>query len=85
MKLTAAIKKAEKVTGKKVQFDTFQYSVNFGNNTISWITNNGFDGEKTITCIKTVSGTDETDTMIDYFDGVYHDNLTRALKFVGAL
>ena len=84
MKVTAAIKKAKKATNvepvKKGQFYYFTY----GSEVLSFAINGRDEEGSNITCIKTARVGDEDNAMIDYFSGIYHDNLSQALKFIGA-
>ncbi len=84
MKLTSAIKKAEKATGSKAKTAGQFYYFKYGNYTLSFAINGRYREDVGIICIKTVHGEDESDSMTDYFDGIFHDNLTKALKFIGA-
>ena len=85
MKLATAIKKATKATGSEPTVKGQFYYFTFENSTISFAINGRMSENATVTNFKTVTGKDETNTMIDYFDGTFHNNLTQALKFIGAL
>jgi len=85
MKLTLAIKKAEKVTGAKAIVNGQFYSFIFGEEVLSFAVNGRLDENSTITCIKTRRNWDMDDSMTDYSAGCFHDNLTQALKFIKAI
>jgi len=81
MKLQTAIKKATKATGSQPNKNGIFYSFEF-NNKILEFSKNGREEE--ITCISTRSKGDNADSMTDYFPNIWHNNLTQALKFIGA-
>jgi len=85
MKLANAIKKLEK-QGFKVTIN--ENNKNFhlakkpnSNQVIEFVQNGGSDE---IVCIRTKRENERDDSMTDYFPGTWHDNITQAIKFVGA-
>jgi hypothetical protein len=83
MKVTSAIKKAEKATGVKAEKVGQFYYFTVGSQELSFAVNGREDENSNITCIKTNRVGQKDDAMTDYFCGTYHDNLTKALKFIG--
>ena len=79
MTIQAAIKKIEKALNVKVEQNGDSFRAIFGNQTIQFY-KNGRTEE--ITCIRTWRGKDESDAMTDYTHGVFHDNITKAIKFI---
>ena len=83
MTLTNAIKKVEKATGCKMQIEYGQtYSVSFNGQKLRFSKNGR---SEYITCIHTARIGQEACTLTDYFPGVYHNNITQALKSIGAI
>lgn len=84
MKLTNAIKKLTnqgfKVVNNKNNAQFYSASKPESNEVIEFA-KNGHSEE--ITCIRTKRVTEEDDTMTDYFCGIWHDNLSQAIRFVG--
>jgi hypothetical protein len=81
MTITNAIKKIEKATGVRVEKTNHRYQAIFNNQVISFAQNGRYEE---ITNIETrILGMDD-DIMTDYFCGTFHDNITQALKFIGA-
>ena len=86
MTLKSAIKKAEKLSGQKVQKnENNEYWVSYKGERVSFHINGRLDenGEGTITGIYTCKR-ERTfqDQMEEYFPGTFHDNLTQAFKFI---
>lgn len=75
--LTSVNNKAAKIS--TVKHDGFRYSIELNGYTLSWA-KNGRSEEATNFYTKRVSEKDEAGS--DYFAGVFHDNFTRALKFL---
>lgn len=85
MELQTAIKKAEKVSGTKINKDTHgQYSVAYKGYTLSFFVNGRLDenGKGEITCIYTIRDGMKDNFQEDYHAGTYHDNLTQGFKFI---
>jgi len=83
MNVAAAIKKGNKITGTEVQknSDNQHYWIYKGQ-CVSFFANGHFSLESEIVCIHTRRVGDKADSMTDYFPGTFHDNLTKAFRFV---
>jgi hypothetical protein len=79
MTIQAAIKKIEKSLNVKVEQNRNAFQAIFGNQTIQFYKNGS---SEEITCIRTWRGEDKSDSMTDYTHGVFHDNITRAIRYV---
>lgn len=79
MKVSAAIKKVSKALNvepiKKGQFYRFEY----GKDCLEFAQNGTYDE---VTCISTCRIGNESDSMTDYFPQIWHDNITKAIKFI---
>lgn len=79
------IKKAEKLTGNKVQVNPSngKHFVKFNDYTISWFANGRLTPDAEAICFYTANRPRTEDDMnSDYFPGTFHDNLTQAFKFI---
>ena len=74
-----AIAKIEKNLKVKVQKDGQLYSAIYKNEVLSFY-QNGRSNE--ITCINTARVGDVSDSMTDYHAGVFHDNISQAIRFI---
>ena len=81
MKLENAIRKAKKATESEPIINHRHYRFEFKGKYVEFSRNGGTDE---ITCICTARIGQESDSMTDYFPQVFHDNLTQALRFIGA-
>ena len=81
MTVSNAVKKVTKKTNVNPIVKGNEYSFIFKNNVLSFFQNGR---EDQITCINTRRVGDESNAMIDYHAGIFHDNITQALKFIGA-
>ena len=81
MTISNAIAKVYKRTKTNPTINGQEYSFIFGNEVLSFFKNGRSDE---ITCINTRRVGDESNPMIDYHAGTFHDNISRALKFIGA-
>jgi hypothetical protein len=82
MKLQSAINKAAKAAKSEPTKNGMFYTFEFNNQLLQFSKNGRYEE---ITCISTRKKGQEDDVMTDYFCGTYHDNLSKALKFIGAL
>jgi hypothetical protein len=81
MTISNAIAKISKKTNSNPTVKGQEYSFTFGRYILSFYQNGRYDE---ITCINTRRIGDESNSMVDYHAGTYHDNITRALKYIGA-
>ena len=81
MKLQNAIRRAKKATGSEPIINHGFHRFEFNGEYVEFSRNGGTDE---ITCICTASIGQESDSMTDYFPQVFHDNLTQALRSIGA-
>lgn len=80
-----AIKKAEKITGQKSQ-STNPYSYNYKGFVIEFYKNgHGPENEVEAVCFYTRRENEKDDIMTDYFAGIFHDNLSQAIKFIDSI
>lgn len=80
--LTNAIKKANKITGSQPKKDGQFFSCLYKGYEVSFAQNGNMDD---VTCIYTKKATAKDDITTDYFAGTFHDNITKAFKFVDYL
>lgn len=79
MTLTNAIAKAKKELGSEPVKDGQFYNFSYGPYTLSFA-QNGRSDEATNFYTKKTAVKDDITT--DYFSGTFHDNLTKAIKFI---
>ena len=79
MTITNAIKKVEKHTGVKVQNNGHEYYIVKNGEELSFIQNGCSDSA---ICFRTRSVNDKDDFMTDYCAGVFHDNVTKAIRSI---
>lgn len=82
MKLTAAIKKAQKITGQEPIKNGQFYFFSYKGHSISFAVNGRLSPDADATNYKTSRNGQEDDVMTDYFCGTFHDNLSQAFKFI---
>ncbi len=83
MTLENTIKKAEKISGEKIQFNGCQFWVNYKGHIVSFHANGRIEPGCESTCFYTSNrARTYEDHMTDYFPGTFHDNITQAFKFV---
>lgn len=82
MKLTNAIKKAEKLSGNKAVKNGHYYFVNYKNHSIQFCANGREEEGVEATGFYTKKNGTEDDLMTDYFAGTFHDNITKCFKFI---
>lgn len=82
MELTTAIKKAEKLSGKKVTVNGQQHTVIYKGYVVGFSANGRIESGVSATCYHTKRVGEMSDSMTDYFPGTFHDNITQAFHFV---
>jgi hypothetical protein len=86
MEIFKTIKKAEKLSGKKIQKNSVnQFFVDYKNYTISFFCNGRLEAGAESTCFYTKKHGTHDDMTTDYFAGTFHENITQAFKFVDIL
>lgn len=82
MKLSKTIKKAEKLSGSKIQISDDLYFVDYKGYTISFYPNGRLSDNVESTNFYTIKHGLSNDLNCDYFPGTFHDNLAQAFKFI---
>lgn len=83
MKLENAIKKAEQISGSKVQSKGQTYWVMYKGQRVEFSVNGRMEPGCSACCFYTCkSARTFEDSMTDYWAGTFHSNITQAFKFI---
>lgn len=82
MTLTNVIKKAERLSGQKIQKSDNLFFVNYKGYSVSFYANGKEEDNYGATCFYTKRHGLEDEPQSDYFAGTFHDNITQCFRFI---